>query len=476
MKKLDKNVLDSDHVGRLLLTLTMPAFFAMAVNTLYNIVDTIFIGQYVGPLGIAGLALVFPIQILSIGIGLMAGMGGASLISRMLGAGRISRAARALGNSITITAVLSLLVTVVGLLNEAFLCRLLGATDNTVGYTSGYLHIILIGLVFMTFSMTLSTVIRADGNAKVPMIGMIIGAGLNIVLDAVFIIPLHMGTRGAAWATIIAQFVSVVYFFYYYLFGKPEVTFKLADLKPDWKVIGEIFAVGVSALGMTLAGSLSAVVVNRTVVSFGGDFAMSAYGIVNRVMMFVIMPAIVTGQGLQPIIGFNYGAMRYDRVMRGIKIGVTATTLIGITVFLLVFFFPGAVVGIFTKDTELIKLASYAVKRVFFAMYLVGLINIGATVFQSLGKAIQAFFSTMTRSMLFLLPAILIMPRFWGLDGVWWAFPIADFGTFVLVFSMLVPVWLELRRHNSAQNRKTEVALISEDFNEAGTGSSQVVI
>ena len=341
MKKLDKNVLDSDHVGRLLLTLTMPAFFAMAVNTLYNIVDTIFIGQYVGPLGIAGLALVFPIQILSIGIGLMAGMGGASLISRMLGAGRISRAARALGNSITITAVLSLLVTVVGLLNEAFLCRLLGATDNTVGYTSGYLHIILIGLVFMTFSMTLSTVIRADGNAKVPMIGMIIGAGLNIVLDAVFIIPLHMGTKGAAWATIIAQFVSVVYFFYYYLFGKPEVTFKLADLKPEWKVIGEIFAVGVSALGMTLAGSLSAVVVNRTVVSFGGDFAMSAYGIVNRVMMFVIMPAIVTGQGLQPIIGFNYGAMRYDRVMRGIKIGVTATTLIGITVFLLVFFFPG---------------------------------------------------------------------------------------------------------------------------------------
>ncbi len=476
MKKLDKNVLDSDHVGRLLLTLTMPAFLAMAVNTLYNIVDTIFIGQYVGALGIAGLSLVFPIQILSIGIGLMAGMGGASLISRMLGADRISRAKQALGNSITITAVLSLLVTIIGLLTEPSLCRLLGASDNTIEYASSYLHIILIGLVFMTFSMTLSTVIRADGNAKVPMIGMIIGAGLNIVLDAIFIIPLHMGTKGAAWATVIAQFVSVVYFFHYYLSGKTELNFKLADLKPDWKIIGEIFAIGVSALGMTLAGSLSAVVVNRTVVSFGGDFAMSAYGIVNRVMMFVIMPAIVTGQGLQPIIGFNYGAKRYDRVMRGIGIGVTATTLIGITLFLFVYFFPDAVVRIFTKDMELIRMASYAVKRVFFAMYLVGLINVGATVFQSLGKAVQAFLSTVTRSMLFLLPAILIMPRFWGLDGVWWAFPIADFGTFVLVFSMLVPVWLELRRLNSAQKRKTEVVPISEEFNEAAAGSSQAVV
>jgi Na+-driven multidrug efflux pump len=475
MKKIDRNMLDSDHVGRLLLIFTIPAFFAMAVHTLYNIVDTIFIGRYVGPMGIAGLSLVFPIQMLSIGIGHMAGMGGASLISRSLGAKKKALAQLTLGNSITITGILSLIVTVGGLANVRFWCRLLGASDNTLIYTSDYLSIILIGMVFMTFGMTLSILIRASGNAKVPMIGMIIGAGLNIILDAIFIIPLGMGIKGAAIATVISNIVSVIYFMLYYflarreiseagspfkrviafmiyfLLDRPDLKFKLTDLKPDWKIIGEIFAIGASSLGMTLAGSLSAIVINRTVVSYGGDMAMSAFGIVNRVMMFAIMPAIVAGQGLQPVVGFNYGAERYDRVLRGIKICITGTTLVSFTVFLSVLFNPEIFVRIFTTDAELIDLASYAVVRVFAATYLTGFIHVGATVFQSLGKAIQAFLSTVTRSVMFLLPTILVLPKFLGLDGVWWAFPISDLMTFLLVLGMLVPVWLDMRRLHSAQ-------------------------
>jgi len=480
MKKIDRNMLDSDHVGRLLLIFTIPAFFAMAVHTLYNIVDTIFIGRYVGPMGIAGLSLVFPIQMLSIGIGHMTGMGGASVISRSLGAKKISLAQLTLGNSITITAILSLVVTVGGLANVRFWCRLLGASDNTLIYTSDYLSIILIGMIFMTFSMTLSTLIRASGNAKVPMIGMIIGAVLNIILDAIFIIPLGMGTKGAALATVIANIISVIYFMLYYflvrrevseavspvkrvinfmiyfLLDRPDLKFKLTDLKPDWKIIGEIFAIGSSSLGMTLAGSLSAIVINRTVVSYGGDMAMSAFGIVNRVMMFAIMPAIVAGQGLQPVVGFNYGAERYDRVLRGIKICICATTMIGLMVFLLVLFNPEIFVRIFTRDEELIDLASHAVVRVFAATYLIGFIHVGATVFQSLGKAIQAILSTVSRSVMFLLPTILVLPRFLGLDGVWWAFPISDLMTFLLVLGMTVPVWLEMRQLHSAKMLEME--------------------
>ncbi len=471
MKKFDRNALDSDHVGRLLFIFTLPAFFAMAVHTLYNVVDTIFIGQYVGPLAIAGLSLVFPIQILSIGIGHMAGMGGASLISRSLGAGKIALAEKAVGNSIMITAVLSILVTIPGLINVPMLCRLLGATDNTIVYVSDYLFVILIGMLFMTFGMTLSTLIRAGGNAKVPMIGMMSSAALNIVLDAIFIIPLGWGVKGAAWATVISQVLCTIYFLGYYFWGKPELSFKLADLKPDFKIIKDIFAIGVSALGMTLAGSFSAIIVNRTVVSYGGDMSMSAYGIVNRVMMFAIMPSIVAAQGLQPIIGFNYGAARFDRVIKSIKIGTFATTLIGVLVYLYVFFKPESVVMIFTNDRELIDLSSYAVKRVFCVMYLIGLINIGATVFQSIGKAVQSFFSTVTRSILFLLPAILIMPGFMGLDGVWWAFPIADFLTFVLVLCMLTPLWLELKRQNSTAKTVSGDGLISDSLEE----SSQAV-
>jgi putative MATE family efflux protein len=471
MKKLDRNALDSDHVGRLLFIFTLPAFFAMAVHTLYNVVDTIFIGQYVGPLAIAGLSLVFPIQILSIGIGHMAGMGGASLISRSLGAGKISLAEKAVGNSIMITAVLSILITIPGLIDVPLLCRWLGATDNTINYASDYLFVILIGMLFMTFGMTLSTLIRAGGNAKVPMIGMISSAALNIVLDAIFIIPLGMGVKGAAWATVISQVLCTLYFLGYYFWGKPTLSFKMSDLKPDWKIIKDIFAIGVSALGMTLAGSFSAIIVNRTVVSFGGDMAMSAYGIVNRVMMFAIMPSIVAAQGLQPIIGFNFGAGRFDRVIKSIKIGTLATTLIGVLVYLFVLFKPESVVMIFTNDSELIRLSSYAVKRVFCVMYLIGLINIGATVFQSIGKAVQSFFSTVTRSILFLLPAILIMPRFMGLDGVWWAFPIADLLTFILVLCMLAPLWFELKRQNLEVKNASGAVLISGNIEE----SSEVI-
>jgi Na+-driven multidrug efflux pump len=248
-----------------------------------------------------------------------------------------------------------------------------------------------------------------------------------------------------------SPFNRVISHMFYILLDRPDLKFKLTDLKPDWKIIGEIFAIGASSLGMTLAGSLSAIVINRTVVSYGGDMAMSAFGIVNRVMMFAIMPAIVAGQGLQPVVGFNYGAERYDRVLRGIKICICATTMIGLMVFLLVLFNPEIFVRIFTKDEELIHLASYAVKRVFAATYLIGFIHVGATVFQSLGKAIQAFLSTVTRSVMFLLPTVLVLPRFMGLDGVWWAFPISDLMTFLLVLGMLVPVWLIMRQLHSAQ-------------------------
>lgn len=454
MKKMDKNLLDSDHVGRLLIMFTIPAFISMAVHTLYNVVDTIFIGRYVGRDAIGGLTLVFPIQMLSLVIGMTAGIGGASLISRLLGANQTSRAELALGNSFTVTFASSIVLTGVGLANVPLWCRLLGASEVTMPYASDYLHIILIGMFFMTFSFSLSSLIRAEGNAKIPMIGMVLSALLNIVLDWVFIVPLNGGIKGAAWATVISQVVGVIFFMSYYYVGKPALRFKYRDLKPDMKTTREILLIGSSAGAMILGGSLSAIIVNRAVIAFGGDLALATWGILNRVMMFAIMPAIVIGQGLQPIVGFNYGARRFDRALRGIKIsGITATS-IGFLVFLAVYFNPGPAIRIFISDKELVELGTHAARRVFCAMYLIGLINIGATVFQSIGKALQAFLSTTTRSVLFLIPSILILPRFLGLDGVWWAFPITDFMTFALVAGMLIPVILEMRKEKLAQKKE----------------------
>ena len=227
MKRLNTSVLDSDHVGHLLLKLSLPAFLGMFVNTLYNVVDTIFIGHYVGPLGIAGLSIVFPIQMLSIGMGQMTGMGGASVISRLIGAGNTPRAERALGNALMATVILSALIMITGLSGVDFWLRLIGASETVLPYARDYMTIVLIGFAFMTISMAENGLIRAEGNARVSMTGMIIGAVTNIILDAIFIIPLDMGIRGAAIATVIAQMISVVYLTGYYFTGK---SFILVDI------------------------------------------------------------------------------------------------------------------------------------------------------------------------------------------------------------------------------------------------------
>jgi putative MATE family efflux protein len=448
MDNQNQSVLDDSRIGRLLLKLSLPAFFGMAVMTLYNVVDTIFIGHYVGPLGIAGLSIVFPIQMLSIGIGQMTGMGGASLISRLIGASNVPRAERAMGNAMTTTVVLSVTIMLAGLANADFWCRLIGASETIIPYARDYITIILIGMVFMTTAMALNNLIRAEGNARVPMIGMIIGAVLNIILDAIFIIPLGMGVKGAALATVIAQLISVLYFMNYYFSGKSFLKIHSRNLIVEWNILKAILAIGIASFARMLAASLSAIFVNRMLVAYGGDYAVSAFGIMNRIMMFAVMPSIVIGGGLQPILGFNYGAKRYDRGLQVIKLALAAATACCVIVFLVLYFSPEPFIRIFTTDNELIAMGSYAAKRLFLAMPLIGLIMVGSLVFQSVGKATQSFVTAISRPFLFLIPLIFILPHFLQLDGVWLAFPIADALTFLLTSILLIPQIRELRKED----------------------------
>jgi putative MATE family efflux protein len=441
----NQNILDDDRIGRLLLKLSLPAFFGIAVMTLYNVVDTIFIGHYVGPLGIAGLSIVFPVQMLSMGSGQMMGMGGASLISRLIGANNIPRAERTLGNAIISSIVLSALVTIVGLSNIDFWCRLIGASETILPYARDYMQIILIGMVFMTIAMTLNFLIRAEGNARVPMTGMFIGAISNIILDAIFIIPLEMGVKGAALATVIAQLISVIYFASYYLSGKSFIKFHLRNLIIEWNILRAILAIGIASFARTLAGSLSAILVNRMLVAYGGDLAVSALGIILRILMFAIMPGIVIGQGLQPILGFNYGAKRYDRAVRVIMIAFAAATACCVVVFMVIYFVPEPFIRIFTSDSKLVALSSYAAKRIFLVLYLIGFMMVGSIIFQSIGKVVQSFITAISRSVLFLIPLIFILPRFWQLNGVLMAFPITDALTFMLTLILIIPQIRELR-------------------------------
>ena len=450
MEERGRNVLDDEHIGGLLFRLTLPAFLGMFVMTLYNVVDTIFIGQYVGPLGIAGLSIVFPLQMFSMGIGQMMGMGGASLISRLIGANNIQRAEHALGNAFSGTVVLSVVVMIVGLSNVDFWVRLMGASDTILPYASGYMRIILIGMFFQTFSMSMNTLIRAEGNARVPMIGMIIGAGLNIILDAVFIIPLKMGVQGAALATVIAQLVSSVYFLNYHISGKSFLKLLPRNLIIQWQIMRDILAIGISALAMTIAGSVASIFVNRLLVYYGGDIHISAFGILHRIMMFALMPGMVIGQGLQPILGFNYGARRFDRALKSIRIGVTYATIISCIAFAVLYFSPEPFLRVFTSDAELIDVSVYGAKRIFAVMPVIGLMMVGQLIFQAIGKVVQAIVSSLARSALFLLPTVLIFPQFWGVDGVWLAFPVTDVLTLLLTVTLMIPILREFIRRSKS--------------------------
>ena len=446
MNNRKENILNDDRIGQLLFKLSLPAFMGMFVMTLYNVVDTIFIGHYVGPLGIAGLSIVFPVQMLTMGIGFMMGMGGASLISRLIGAGNISRAEHALGNALTPTVILSVVVMIAGLSNPDLWLRLMGASETILPYARDYMTIILTGVLFRTFAMAQHALIRAEGNARVPMTGMIMGAVLNIILDAIFIIALDMGVKGAALATVIAQVFTALYFLSYYLSGKSYLKVHLQNMIIKWDILRAILAIGIAAFAMTVAGSLSAVFVNRTLVTFGGDLAISSYGLIQRIMMFALMPGIVIGQGMQPILGFNYGAKRYDRALKVIKIAAISATSYSIIAFFALYFAPGLFIRVFTADNELIALGVHAAKHVFFAKYLIGFIMVGSTVFQATGKAPQAFVTAIARPALFLLPLVFILPNYWQLDGVWLAFPIADVLTFILVLILLIPQIKMFRR------------------------------
>jgi putative MATE family efflux protein len=451
MDNQNQNVLDDDRIGRLLLNLSLPAFAGMFVMTLYNVVDTIFIGRYVGPLGIAGLSIVFPIQMLTMGIGQMTGMGGASLVSRLIGARNTPRAEHALGNALTFTLIVAAVLMIVGLSNPDLWLRLMGASDTVLPYAHDYMTIILIGVLFRTFAMSQNFLIRAEGNARVPMIGMIVGAGSNIVLDAIFIIPLGMGVKGAALATVIAQLFSSLYFLRYYLSGKSFLKVHLQNLVIQWGILKSILAIGISSFARVAAQSLAVVFINRTAPAFGGDLAISSYGIIQRIMMFALMPGIVIGQGMQPILGFNYGAKRYDRALRVIKIAFIAATIYSIIAFFALYFYPELFIRVFTTDSELIAMAAHAARHVFFAAYLIGFVIVGSIIFQAVGKAPQAFVTAIARPALFLLPLVFLLPKYWQLDGVWLAFPITDALTSILVLVLLIPEMKMFRRN--AMNR-----------------------
>jgi putative MATE family efflux protein len=456
-KMLNRNVLDTDRIGRLLMNLTVPMMLGSLAQVVYAVIDTIFIGHYVGPLGMAGISIAFPLQMFVQGIGMMVGIGGGSLISRLIGAGDTQRAERALGNSIMLGVLFSgiLMAAILPFIN--FWITLIGATENVLPYARDYLTVTYTGVIFNITGAVLLTLIRSEGNTRTAMISMIIQACLNILLDWLFIVQLQMGIRGAALATLIAQGTAMFYALTYYITRSGYLQVRIANFRPDPKILKSIFAIGISQFAQTLANSLSALLLVKMMSTHGGESALGTFGILQRVMWFSIVPGQVLGQAMQPILGFNYGARRFKQVLRVLNLTFLYSTIFSIIAFVVLFFFPEIMLRIFTSDQTLITGAAQASKIIFCTMPLFGCFNVGQMVFPSIGKAVESFFIAISRPLLFVIPLTLLLPVFYGLNGVWASFPGADAFTLVMIFSMLVPLYRKFRKEASLQPLPTPI-------------------
>jgi len=450
-------------VRRLLWRLSVPAIMGMATMTLYNVVDTIYIGHGVGPLAIAGVTVAFPIMTLLMAFGQMIGIGSASVISRNLGMRDMVRAERTLGNAVFLTVASGAVVGLVCLPNVTVLMQVFGATEGILPYAEEYVSVILLGAAFSMYPMAVNDLARAEGNVRIAMTNMVLGAVLNIALDPIFIFALDMGVRGAAIATVISQAVTALYVTRYFLSGKSTLHLAVRNLRPNWPVVREIVVIGFPAFIRMGSASLITIIINRTLGLYGGDLFIAAYGIVHKTMMFAIMPLLGIGQGLQPALGFNYGARQFSRALEVTKYALQVGSAYSVLAFLLLVFFARYVTSIFTGDAELIAIGARASRFAYAAFFLVGFQIVGSVVFQSLGRVRQTFVTSASRQLLFLVPLLLLLPRFLQADGVWLAFPVADALSFLLAALLMAPQLKEFRRLRDRQAAGEVAAPIDDD-------------
>jgi putative MATE family efflux protein len=447
---MNKNtkLLREEKIGKLLIRLSLPAMIGMMGMAAYNIVDTIFVGRGVGSMAIAGLAIVFPIQMLVMAFTQFIGIGGASIISRCLGAKDYEKANKTFANMITLVVIMGLLMTIIAYTFSSEILFIFGSKGEIAESANDYFGVILWGIPFFSFAMVSSNIIRAEGNAKVAMISMLVAASINLILDPIFIFVLHMGIKGVAFASVIAQFLSVGYLIYYFNSGQSVLLLKRKNLKLDKPIVVETFAIGASSFARQISISVMAAILNHSLIKYGGEITVAAFGIVHRVLAFIFMPLFGVVQGFLPIAGFNYGAGDYKRVREVIRISIGGTTAIAFTGFVVLMFFAQPILSIFSADILLINQGVHAMHIIILAFILIGFQIIGSGLFQALGKALQAFMLSISRQVLFLIPLVLILPNYFDLDGIWFAFPIADTLSVFVTLLFVIPVFRMLRQNH----------------------------
>ena len=436
MQKSDR--LGTQPIAQLIREQAIPASIGILLLSINGIVDTIFVGKWIGSLAIGAITVVLPIQFLIASIGMAIGVGGASIISRALGANDREKAFWAFGNQATLNLVLAISIVGLGYQFQEEILTLFGGKGKILPLASEYFSIILCSIPFLAWAMMSNNIIRALGAPKFAMMIMLIPAIINILLDPIMIVVLDLGIRGAAWATAIS-FISSAAFacWFFFISGKSELQLKANKMRLKWPIVNEIFSIGAVTLARQGTVSLLSVVLNNMLFAFGGELSISVYGIISRLMMFANFPVLGLTQGFLPVAGYNYGAQHFNRVEEVIKKSILYGTIIALFIFTGILTFAGPIVSIFTNDPELIRLTRPALITVFLATPLITIQLIGSAYYQAIGKALPALFLTMTKQGFFLIPLLFILPPFFGIDGIWYAFPIADVSAALITF-----IWL----------------------------------
>lgn len=430
--------LGTESIGKLLMQYAVPAIIAMTASSLYNMVDSIFIGHGVGTMALSALALTFPLMNLGAAFGALVGVGAATLISVKLGQKDYDTAQRVLGNVFVLNILLGLAFTVIVFPFLNPILYFFGGSDETVEYARQFMEIILLGNVVTHLYLGLNAVLRASGHPKQAMYATIATVAINTILAPIFIFMFDWGIRGAAIATVSAQVIALLWQLKQFNNANELLHFRRGIFRLKRKIVFDSLAIGMSPFLMNLAACLIVILINQGLKKYGGDLAIGAFGIVNRLVFIVVMIVMGLNQGMQPIAGYNFGAKLYDRVNKVLKLTIIYATCVTTFGFLVGMLAPNLVVGIFTSDAELTELSATGLRITVMFFPIIGFQMVTSNFFQSIGMAGKAIFLSLTRQMLILLPCLLILPHFFGVAGVWYSMPVSDLLASLIALVMLV--------------------------------------
>lgn len=434
----DPRILGTEKIGKLLLQYSIPAIIGMTITSLYNIIDSIFIGHGVGPIAISGLAITFPLMNLVVAFCVLISAGGATISSIRLGQKDIEGATLVLGNTLMLCLTNAILF---GGLAFIFLDQILiffGASDSTLPYARDFMQVILLGTPITYVMIGLNNVMRATGYPKKAMLTSMVTVVANIIIAPIFIFHFEWGIRGAAMATVLSQFIGMVWVVNHFRNQESFVHFKPGFWKMKRRIIGSIFSIGMSPFLMNITACAIVILINNSLLTYGGDMAIGAYGIINRLLMLYVMIVMGLTMGMQPIIGYNYGALKIDRVKHTLRLGIFVGVLITSSGFIICELFPHTVSAIFTDSEELINMAASGIRICILMFPLVGAQIVISNFFQSIGKAKISIFLSLSRQLVFLLPGLLLLPIKYGVDGVWISMPISDGMAFITAVIILM--------------------------------------